>query len=127
MLNSSDSDVPKHRKRAKNKQSTKSDHKHIFENCVYEIPKLRFDEAHGFVYDKVGLSIGTYCPLCGKIGTHFDHEWTEKAERPLWNGWVVGSRWTAKAEAEFDEQTRTLPFFRVNDMFKQKYVELEDE
>ena len=120
-------EIPKHRKRAEKKSPTKADHKHEFVNCVYEIPKLRLDEAQGFVCDQVELSIGTYCPICGKIGTHFDHEWKEKGARPLWNGWLVGERWSAQAEAEFDTRTRTLPFFHVNDLFKQKYVELEDE
>ena len=127
LVESGETEIPKYRKRSKKKYPGKADHKHKFVNCVYEIPKLRLDEARGFVCDRVELTVGTYCQLCGKIGTHFDLEWKEKEDKPLWNGWVVGEKWSARAEAEFNEQTRTLPFFRVNDMFKQKYVELEDE
>ena len=117
-------DTPRYRKRSHKKTPHKADHKHEFVNCVYGFPELRLDEAHGFVNDGTRLSIGTYCPVCGKIGAHFDPAWREPDEVPKWHHWLVGgSKWSAKAEAEFDERTRTLPFFRIHDMFKQKYVE----
>lgn len=115
---------PRYRKRAQKQTPTKSKHKHDFANCVYEIPKMRLDETHGLVNDQVELSIGTYCTICGKIGTHFDHAWREKEDRPLWNGWIMGEKWSDEAKKEFDESTRMISFFHIDDLWKQKYVQI---
>lgn len=114
-------DSTRYRKKAKKKTPAKADHRHEFVNCVYEIETIRLDEAHGFVPDS-RFSIGTYCPVCGKIGTHSDEVWQEKELVPRWRG-LYDMKWSERAKTEFDEKTRTLPFFRIHDLFKQKFVE----
>lgn len=119
-------DAPRYRKKASKKTPVKADHRHEFVNCVYELPTVRYDEARGFVPDSK-LSIGTYCRICGKIGVHFDQDGEWKEKEPISRHWgFFGYKWSAKAEAEFDEKTRTLPFFRIDDSFKQKFVKTEE-
>ena len=109
-------DIPRYRKRSNKKAPAKAKHKHEFANCVYVIASVRLDTAHGFVPAQ-RLSIGTYCPMCGKIGTTFDSTWRVDSNR-----WSAFGVWADKAQKEFDESTRTLPVFRIDDVFKQKYV-----
>ena len=117
-------DLPRYRKKAKKKTPAKADHKHEFVNCVYEIDTERLDPSHGFVTD-TRFSIGTYCRVCGKIGTHFDRSWRDSDPVPSWCR-MFCEKWSARAEAEFNEATRTLPLFRIHDLFKQKYVERKE-
>lgn len=111
-------DVPRYRKRSYKKTPAKANHKHEFVNCVFEIASERFDDVHGFV-PELRLSIGTYCRLCGKIGTTFDSAW--RVDSGLYSYGVFGV-WSEKAKEELNESTRTLPTFRVDDIFKQKFV-----
>ena len=57
----------------KKKKPKKANHKHVYENCVFDIVFEYgvLDPAHGF-RDKICPSIGTYCPICGKIGSLCD-------------------------------------------------------
>lgn len=114
-------DIPRYRKKAKKKPSAKSDHKHVWENCVYSFDTPVLDSAHGFV-PAPELSIGTYCPVCGKIGTTIDpnwrssiHYWPSRAE---WIDW-----WKPEIRPQFYPPTRTLPFFRLTDRWNQKFVD----
>lgn len=114
-------DVPRYKKKAKRKTRPKANHKHEFVNCVFEYNEIELDQAHGFV-QKPELSIGMYCPVCGKIGTMIDRAYTNDI-----NFWPSKQDfrtkfWNDDARREFDENTRTLPFFRI-DKFFAKYIE----
>lgn len=108
----------------KKKKPKKANHKHVYENCVYDIV---FDPAHGF-RDKIYHSIGTYCSICGKIGDLCDDEnmkWYKKqcGKFGISNP-ICHSELTEEAKREFDPATRTLPYFFVSDWF-QKEVQLD--
>ena len=112
-------DIPRYKKKSNKKAPTKADHKHEYVNCVFEIGSLSYDNAHGFIPCSK-LSIGTYCNICGKIGTKHDNSWDTITRRNI----GISVDWSPRALAEFDESTRTLPFFCIKDIFKQKYVEI---
>ena len=95
-------EVPRYRKRAQKHGSKKSDHKHSYSKCVFEYGVYSFDRRRGHILgDKTAFGIGTYCTVCGKIG-----------EVNFVNAWE-----------ELNPETRTLPYFRIQDCF-QKKVEL---
>ena len=90
-----------HKPTEKKNTPKKANHKHHYEYCVFEIVKgrLRYDPSHGLI-PMTELTIGTYCPVCGKIGDL-----------------LFGD--------ELDPQTRTLPSFKIDDCF-QKAVQLDE-
>lgn len=116
-------EVPRYKKKAKKKTAKKANHKHRFENCVLGFNTVALDKAHGFVPYPT-ISIGAYCPVCGKIGPINIDDWFEdeyKDRMPTLKVWK--KRWNDRAQREFDPCTRTLPYFWLDDQF-QKYVKL---
>ena len=112
-------EVPKHRKKSQKHPPKKAKHKHHYENCVFRYSTWREDQLPGI--DRWQLSIGEYCPECGKIGSICDTTWriTRKGQygyRSVWNDHAI---------LQFNEETRTLPFFVVEDIFKCKCVDLQ--
>lgn len=105
-------DVPRHRKRSNKKTPTKSDHKHEYANCVYDVPTLRFEQSRGFL-PTTRTAIGTYCTICGKVGDVYSRSWFSQV-----NTWPP--QWSNEAMQEFDEETRTLPRFKLDDIFQKK-------
>lgn len=114
-------DIPRYRKKAKKRVPVKAKHKHEYVNCVYDIPWRKYDPTHGCV-TAYRRTIGTICPICGKVGTTADDGWRVHARRAY--GYEV--EWSTEAIREFDDSTRTLPFFRLKNMF-QSYVNNDDE
>lgn len=117
-------DIPRYRKRSKKRGGKKANHKHIYTSCVLERDAPVFDNAHGLVENgRTLFSIGSYCPVCGKIESFIKDEWRcRRYVSPL----IYGRDWNEAAEREFNPETRTLPYFRVHDLF-QKYVTLPEE
>lgn len=105
-------DIPKYKKKKRKNTPRKANHKHVYENCVFQYDSITFDKGHGIISESK-LSIGKYCPICGKIGTLFDADWMIETHR--WNG-TFFSEWTEAANKQFNEESRTLPFFRVYGM-----------
>lgn len=114
-------EIPKYRKRSKKRAPKKSKHKHHYENCVFRYTIFREDQVLPFDnFDRWQMSIGEYCPECGKIGAICDTEW-KKVEKARYG---YQSVWNDCAIAEFNEETRTLPYFEVENIWKNKFVEL---
>ncbi len=112
-------DVPKYRKKSQKKTPKKSNHKHEWENCVYETDSVGYSKEKGF-YKTAELTIGKYCPICGKIGVIGDQDYRINTSQ---NPRFFHMEWSEKALKEFNPVTRTLPFFRIN-QFKDKFVEM---
>ena len=119
-------EIPRYKKKAKKTPPKKLDHKHVFEECVFESATCRLDRAHGFQYDKPQWSIGTYCPICGKIGTTRKKEgWMKKTANDFGLFSASHDDWNDKALREFNPKTRTLPFFALKEPFGfDKFVDL---
>ena len=111
-------EFPRYRKKSQRKPPKKSDHKHEYTYCVFhEHIKTMF----GFTEE---FRIGTYCPICGKIGGRGDLEkdgWLVNSASPPW----VCHGWSDKAKKEFIASTRTLPYFEISDFFSQKFVDVD--
>lgn len=117
-------EIPRYRKKSRRKSAGKSDHKHVYVNCVFGYYNVHLERAHGFVDDKeLSWSIGTYCPVCGKIGRFTDPAWLAVHScclgKDRWR-----EMWTKEALREFDPASRTLPFFFLEDRHFQKQVKL---
>lgn len=110
-------EIPKYRKKAKKNTPKKSKHKHIYEPCVFE-----YHVSVPWNPQATNKTIGSYCRICGKMGSMMDRErWIEEVH----NSYGYFPVWTKEAEAEFDKKTRTLPYYFINGLFTQKYVEVE--
>ena len=125
-----DNDVPKHKKKSKKKPPKKAKHKHEYVPCVLWRNSLVLDKAHGFQYTgEPSKVIGTYCPICGKIGDHYDWSWMIEIEDPAYENHPNIKRrfydWNDEAKKQFDEDTRTIPIFKTAEWF-QKFVDLEE-
>ena len=114
-----------HRPPEKPKKPKKSKHKHIYEPCVFESQSIKLDEQHGFINDS-RLCVGSYCPLCGKVGSRRlseDARWYKDTSVIKGSFRYFSIEPTEEALREFDPETRTLPFFKLTDYW-QKEVEL---
>ena len=118
-------EVPRYKKKSQKKPPAKAKHKHEYTNCVFGFNGMRFSKERGFEPEP-DVTIGTYCPICGKIGGTFDNA----------EVWIVDKRlgphcltyeWTDAAKREFNATTRTLPYFWLGDRWLAKYVNLEDK
>ena len=119
-------DIPKYRKKSQAKPPKKTDHKHLREPCIIETPS----DWHKKPHERSGEMkphFYAYCPVCGKVtGYNPDKErWWVREER--FNGAIhyLETVPTPEGARELDPATRTLPTFRVDDIFP-KFVDLED-
>lgn len=113
-----DDEVPKYRKKSNKPHTKKSDHKHESAYCVFEYPS--------FFSTKPTISIGTYCPTCGRvreIRVH-DDRYTELVPSSFSSNYH--REWNSLAKAEFNSYTRSLPFFKLPNSWGNKYVHVED-
>ena len=124
-----DNDVQKHKKKSKKKPPKKAKHKHEYVPCVLWRNGLVFDKAHGPQYTGAPQkTIGTYCPVCGKIGDTYNWDWMTIVEDPDPPHPNISHRvydWNDEAKKQFDEETRTIPIFKTTEYF-QKFVDLEE-
>lgn len=119
-------DIPRYRKKSTSKPPKKSKHKHLREPCIIEYPENWHTKEH-LCGDGRHTSIGTYCPICGKIGDITDWErWYQK--EPVHVGIYILAQHapTNEGKRELDPETRTLPTFFVDSPFA-KFVELNKE
>lgn len=116
-------EIPRHRKKSGRKPAKKANHRHVYTPCVFSYGLPSFDTAHGIVENgKRAQSIGSFCPVCGKIGTLVNPLYRQSVSA---GGLFVSGGWSSAAHREFDPATRTLPAFSLQDMF-QKYVDPKD-
>lgn len=112
-------EFPRYRKKTKRRPPAKSDHKHSYTYCVFH---ERIKTPFGYNEE---FRIGTYCPVCGKIGS------ARFLERDGWLDNVapilVRHEWTDKAKKEFVASTRSIPYFEIFDAVRQKFVNVNQE
>lgn len=114
-------DVPKHKKKARLHIPKKADHRHVYEPCVIEYPKLWYKKDHERNGERYS-EIRCYCSVCGKIGHLNPERWwrLESCHSPQAGRMVP----TEEALLELSPATRTLPTFLCDDYFA-KYVDIE--
>ena len=116
---SSDLEIPKYLKWKENdisKAKKKSKHKHQYEECLIRY-KWNWDE------HKIHTSLNSYCTICGKINDKMKNsiviDYMQKVDTP------VGKRYRQISEdILYDTYHGRLPVFFVEDICKDKYVNL---
>ncbi len=111
-------EFPRYRKKSTKRPPKKSDHKHEY---TYGVFHYHIKTPFGFNEE---FKIGTFCPVCGKIGGRGDLEkdgWLENTAQSPW----LCMEWSDQAKKEFVASTRTLPYFEISDFFTQKFVDVD--
>ena len=114
---------PRYKKKSKSKSPSKSKHKHQYQDCLFEMDWQELDKDKGFV-PTTKLVFGVYCPDCGNIGSI--ESWCGGKSKWWKHDKVNGSihpTYSDEALKELNENTRTLPLFRIKD-FTQKFVDI---
>lgn len=119
-------DEVKYRKKSHKVTPKKIDHKHVFEDCVFEFmnPKGKSDPQRGFIPQKE-IYGGTYCSICGKIGCEPSFNWYKKNNNGIHH--FISYEISERGALEEDPKTRTLPTFQLKDRWFQKYVFLDEK
>lgn len=122
-----DEDAPKYRKKSTKTVPRKADHKHEEAFCVYEYPDSYYTRSKGKL-PTTYLSIGTYCPICGKVQRVFttDDKYSNKT-MVYHSNCPLGRVWNDEAKKEFNPATRTLPLFQIDSRWESKFVQLPKE
>ena len=114
-------DVPRYRKKSCKGSPPKSKHKHEYEHCVfvYPMPDYKATVASGRNEDREVCTLGTYCPICGKIGDI----WFAWNKNDLWyhivkHGWYSETELTEEAKRQLDPETSTLPRFYIDNCWR---------
>lgn len=117
-----DDEVGKYRKKSNKNPPKKSKHKHHYESCVFGYYAKKFTKERGFE-NQYETSIGTYCPVCGKIGNTYDCD----NEKYFVKSSLVHRDFTEEGKRELDKNTRTLPYFWIKEGWFVKSVDLDTE
>lgn len=121
-----ENDIPKYKKKSTAKAPPKSKHKHLVEPCVVAYSSEWWTKEHLRTTNKTTIITG-YCPICGKIGELKDKsKWYTKDNGVLNNVEWTKTVYTAEGNREMNPETRTLPYFEINDPFD-KFVNLENK
>ncbi len=130
-INFTDQDVPKYLKSTESnvsKSSHKSKHKHQYEECLIQYKwNLKSNAFSKEEKERMHTSLSSYCIICGKIGGIIKNSKYQKEietlqkQRQTWsNFWTIIS-----GEEVYEMYHDKLPVFFVEDIFNEKYVDLE--
>ena len=118
-----DDEVEKYKKQTESnisKSNRKSKHKHQYNECLIQYNFNFADKIH------INTCLRSYCIICGKISDRF------KENKSIVNDYLrtihtsVGKCYSVMSGTELYERYHDkLPVFFVEDIFKDKYVDLE--
>ena len=118
-----DDEVEKYKKQTESnisKSNRKSKHKHQYNECLIQYNFNFTGKIH------ITTCLRSYCIICGKIGDRF------KENKSIVNDYLrtihtsVGKCYSVMSGTELYERYHDkLPVFFVDDIFKDKYVDLE--
>ena len=122
-MNKYESEIPKYLKQKESntsKSNRKSKHKHQYEECLIQYP-ITFA---GKSYTKTGLY--NYCTICGKINERFKENKSIVKDYISTVNTSIGKCYSLITDEELYERYKDkLPVFFVEDIYKDKYVDLE--
>lgn len=119
-------EVAPYKKKSQSKPPKKSKHKHLCEPCIISYPMDWWTKEH-LRSNKRNDTIGVYCPICGKIGDIKDRSrWYTNDTVFIGNMRFTESVLTEDGKREMNPETRTLPYFEVDDPFD-KFVSIEGD
>lgn len=125
-MNKYESEIPKYLKQKESnvsKSKKKSKHKHQYEECL-----IQYNIKIGLINKPSILitSLVSYCIICGKIGDRFtkDKSIVKDYERTV--DATVGKCYQVMTSEElYEKYHNKLPVFFVENIFKEKCVDLE--
>lgn len=118
-----DQEIPKYRKNTGSnisKVKKKSKHKHQYEECLIQYKSIFIGKTH------LNTSLYTYCTICGKINERFKEnksivkDYIREVNSPIGKCYSRIS-----GEELYEKYNDKLSVFFVEDIFKEKYVDLE--
>ena len=124
-------EIPKYLKQKEgntSKSNRKSKHKHQYEECLIQY-KWNF-KSNAFAQEekeRIHTLLSSYCTICGKIGGIIKNSKYQKEIDALQKQRQKGSNfWISISSEEIYEMYHDkLPVFFIEDIFKEKYVDLE--
>ena len=118
-----ENEIPKYLKQKESnisKSNRKSKHKHQYEECLIQYPFIFTGKNH------INTGLYTYCTICGKINERAKEnksivkDYTRTVDTP------IGKCYSHIPDEELYEKYHDkLPVFFVEDIYKEKYVDLE--
>lgn len=126
-------DIPKYLKPKESnisKSNRKSKHKHKYEECLIQY-KWNF-KSNAFTQEekeRIHTSLDSYCTICGKIGGYLKNGKYQKEIDALQKQRQTGNNFWISISGEeiYKMYHDKLPVFFVEDIWKEKYVDLERE
>lgn len=120
------SETAPHKKKADTSSPKKSKHKHLYEPCVVSMPDGWWKKEHLRTGERK-LEFRLYCPICGKLDYIDDSirsrmYTTVKKQAATFS--YVETVLSEEGEREMNPETRTLPYFEINDPFD-KFVSVD--
>ena len=119
-------DIPKYLKSTESsisKSNRKSKHKHIYKECLIQY-KWNF-KCNTFTQEEkehIHTQLNSYCTICGKIGGYLKNGKYSKEIESLQKHFRVIS---ISGEELYEKYHDELPVFFVEDIFKERYINLE--
>lgn len=124
-----ENEIPKYLKSTESnisKSNRKSKHKHHYEECLIQNKSIFAGKTAGKTCLNTGLY--TYCTICGKINERFKEnksivkDYIREVNSP------IGRCYSRISDEElYEKYHNKLPVFFVEDIFKERYVNLEGE
>ena len=120
-----ENEIPKYLKSTESnisKSNRKSKHKHHYEECLIQNKFIFAGNTH------LNTGLYTYCTICGKINERFKEnksivkDYTREVNSPI-GKYKFYSR--ISDEELYEKYHNKLPVFFVDDIYKEKYVDLE--
>ena len=118
-----ENEIPKYLKQKESnisKSNRKSKHKHHYEECLIQYRSTLIEKTH------LNTGLYIYCTICGKINERFKEnksivkDYIREVNSPR------GKCYSRISEEElYEKYHNKLPVFFVEDIFKEKYVDLE--
>lgn len=129
--NKIEQEIPKYLKSSESnisKSNRKSKHKHHYKECLIQY-KWNF-KSNVFIQEekeRIHTSLCSYCTICGKIGGIIKNSKYQEEIETLQKQRQTGNNfWISISGEELYEMYHDkLPVFFVDDIYKEKYVDLE--
>ena len=130
-MNKYETEIPKYLKQKESnvsKAKKKSKHKHQYEECLIQY-RWNF-KSNVFTQEekeRIHTSLCSYCTICGKIGGIIKNSKYQKEIETLQKQRQIGSNFWISISGEeiYKIYHDRLPAFFIEDIYKEKYVNLE--
>lgn len=116
-----ENEIPKYLKSTESnisKSNRKSKHKHHYEECLIQYHLLKNTRIYTLLH--------SYCTICGKIGDRFKENKSIVKDYRRTIDTPIGECYSLISDEElYKKYHDKLPVFFVEDIYKEKYVDLE--